>query len=429
MIIAIDGPSGTGKSSAAKGVAQALGFNFFDTGAMYRSVAWWLIQQKIDLNNEEAIAEKLPQFHYEIQGTGINRRYFVHGTEVTDLIRTHEISAAASKVAVYPEVRRTLVQIQREFGRTTNAVFEGRDMGTVVFPNAELKIFLTAKPEVQAKRRFLELGGKVPEEQILKDIIARDKNDSTRTVSPLKQADDAILIDTSDLTLEQVIEKIVALAKNPKKKWFYSCFTFVVRLYLRLFFRFKLYGLDHFRPGSAIIVANHSSFLDPPIVAVACPEEIHSLARESLFNIPLIGRAIRHLNAHPVARDATDAATFKLILSLLKQNQKVVIFPEGERTETGELLPIERGLPFLVIKSRCPIQPIYIQGTFDAWPRTRKFPKLFGKITCAFGSPIPWSEFSSLNREQAESAIISRVTSSLQNLKHWLESGAKGTPP
>jgi cytidylate kinase len=428
MIITIDGPSGTGKSTAAKGVAQALGFNFFDTGAMYRATAWWLIQQGVDLNDQVAIAGHLPSFRYEIQGTGPTRKYFVHGTNVTDAIRTHEISAAASKIAVYPEVRTALVHIQREFGSRTNAVFEGRDMGTVVFPNAELKIYLTAKPEVQAKRRYLELGGKIPEEQILKDIVERDRNDSTRAISPLKPAPDAIFIDTSDLTIEQVIDAIVERAK-PKQRWTYWLFRFCVRLYLLLFFRYKLYGLEHFRLGPAIIAANHASYLDPPIVAAACPEEIHSLARESLFQIPIIGRYIRHLNAHPITRDAADAATFKLILSLIKKGDKVLIFPEGERTPTGDMQPIERGLPFLVLKSHSRIQPLYLHGTFDAWPRTRKRPKLFGRIRCAFGSPIEWSEFESLEKKEAERAIIQRVTDSLNSLKKWIEDGAHGTPP
>lgn len=216
MIIAIDGPSGTGKSTVAKGVAEKLSFTFFDTGAMYRSVALWLVNHGINLDDVEAIAARLPEFSYQIEGTGSSRKYLVDGIDVSEAIRSHEISAFASKIAVYAPVRNMLVEIQRNFGAKTNAVFEGRDMGSVVFPKAELKIFLTADPEVRAKRRFKELSSKNPisEKQILHDIQERDLQDSTRTLSPLKQANDAILIDTSKLSADQVIEKVIELARH-----------------------------------------------------------------------------------------------------------------------------------------------------------------------------------------------------------------------
>jgi len=219
MIIAIDGPSGTGKSTVAKGVAQVLGISYFDTGAMYRSMAWWLSKSGTNLDDEEAVRKQLPSFRYEITGSGSDRKYFVDEIDVTDAIRSHEISTLASKIAIYPEVRKSLVQIQRAFGSKVDAVFEGRDMGTVVFPKAEVKVFLTANPEIRAARRYLELKTRNPnahfsEDQILKDIEARDLKDMTRSASPLKQADDAILVDTSNLTADQVIEQVVILAKK-----------------------------------------------------------------------------------------------------------------------------------------------------------------------------------------------------------------------
>ena len=219
MIIAIDGPSGTGKSTVAKGVAKALGFAFFDTGAMYRSMAWWLNRMGVNLEDEQAVALKLPEFQYEIKGLGEHRKYFVDQIDVTDRIRSHEISGFASKIAVYKEVRAALVKIQREFGSKADAVFEGRDMGTVVFPQAKVKIFLTADPEVRATRRYLELTAKDPhghysKEQILIDIQDRDFKDTTRLLSPLKKADDAILLDTSLLTADQVIQKIIDITKR-----------------------------------------------------------------------------------------------------------------------------------------------------------------------------------------------------------------------
>ncbi len=442
MIIAIDGPSGTGKSTTAREVARKLNFTFFDTGAMYRSAAWWIVQQGINPDDERKVVDSIHTFVYEIQTQDEQqRRYFVGGVDVTQAIRSHEISTIASKIAVYGQLRRELVKIQREFGKKANAVFEGRDMGTVVFPEAEVKVFLTASSSVRAQRRYRELLVKFPdlaqslsEEQILKDIEERDHKDSTRAISPLKKAPDATLIDTSELTVDEVVDQILVLIRQKKKscpsmRVTYGFVYWVARLWLKLFYRLQIEGLSHFRAGSAIIAANHASNLDPPIVSISCPCEVHFLAKESLFHIPILGRLIRHLNSHPVSREATDVATFRLIIGLLQSGQKVIVFPEGRRTSDGKIQLIERGLPFLMMKAKCPIQPVYIQGAFEIWPRTRRFPKLFGRIRCVFGSPIEWDEFEGLGKKIAEQRIMSRMTEALCKLQKWTESGAHGTPP
>lgn len=442
MIIAIDGPSGTGKSTVAKGVAKKLGFTFFDTGAMYRSMAWWVAKVGIDPTDELAVNRELPHFRYEIQTDAHGaRKYFVNGTDVTEAIRSPEISSLASKISTYPDVRKTLVKIQREFGREQNAVFEGRDMGTVVFPEANVKIFLTANPTIRADRRYRELLTKFPDleksltyDQILTDLEKRDHSDTTRTISPLKKAVDAVLIDTSELLAEEVIEKVVQIAKckgtaTASKGFFYGLIYWTARAYLRLFYRLKIYGLSHFSKGSAVIAANHASLLDPPIVSVSCPEEVHFLAKESLFRVPVLGSLIRKLNSHPVSRNAADAASFRLIIDLLQSGHKVILFPEGNRTPDGHLQPIQRGLAFLVMKARCAIQPVYVHGTFKIWPTGQKIPKLWGRLSCVFGSPIVWEEFEGLEKKEAERRITERMAQALKGLEDWFVSGAKGTPP
>lgn len=437
MIIAIDGPAGTGKSTVAKGVAKRLGFTFFDTGAMYRSFAWMVINEQINPTDHAAVHSILPRFEYEIKTDEKGERhYFVCGHDVSKLIRTPQISTAASQVAIYPDVRHAMVQIQRKIGAQGNAVFEGRDMGTVVFPKAHLKIFLTARPEVRAERRYKELVAKFPEkavsfEQILKETIERDENDSTRAISPLKQADDAVLLDTSDLTIDEVIEKIIQLVpkKFPPMKLSYRIVYWMARIFFKTCFRLRVYGLEHFRPGSAIIAANHASFYDPPVLSISCPEEVHFLARGSLFHVPILGRLIRTLNSHPVERGASDAQTFRTMLQLLAEGKKLILFPEGKRTFDGELLPLERGLAFLVQKAHCRIIPAYIQGSFQAWPRGRKFPKLFGKMSCVFGTAIEWREFEHLDKKEAQAQITIRLEQAIRGLKQWLENGAIGSPP
>ena len=164
MIIAIDGPSGTGKSTVAKAVAQRLGFVYFDTGAMYRSFAWKSLQEQIAPTDEAGLRRLVERFRFNIQTdrTG-EKHYLVNGVDVTNKIRAQEISNLSSRISIYPFVRQAMVRIQRRFGHKMNVVFEGRDMGTVVFPDAELKIFLTARSDVRAERRYQELLVKFPD--------------------------------------------------------------------------------------------------------------------------------------------------------------------------------------------------------------------------------------------------------------------------
>lgn len=441
MIIVIDGPAGTGKSTVAQKIAQKLGFTFFDTGAMYRSIAWMLLQEKVDPANREEVCRLLPRFKYEIKiDEKSQRRYFVSGTDVTAAIREPTMSSAASKIATIPELREMLVKIQRKFGHHCNAVFEGRDMGTVVFPDADLKIFLTAKPEVRARRRFEELLKKFPDmnqtldyDQILNEIEERDRNDSTRAISPLKQAPDAHLIDTSNMSVDDVVDQILGLLPQHKsyfrKKWLYGFSYWIARIFFKVCFRLKIYGLEHFRPGAGIVASNHASLYDPPVLSISCPEEVHFLAKDSLFEIPLLGRLIRVLNAHPVSRSATDASTFRDLIRLLRDGKKVILFPEGTRSSDGGLRPLERGLAFIVSKGRCPIFPAYIQGTFSAWPSSKKFPRLFGKISVVFGTPIEWNNFEGLDKREAERQLTEKTAQSFKELKDWLERGAEGVPP
>ena len=220
MIVTIDGPAGTGKSTVARLVAQRLGFAHFDTGAMYRAVTLAFLEEKLDLGDAARIGELLERFAFEVRLCGDSKIYFMNGRDVTEALRTREVTQHVSPVSALPEVRRKLVASQRKMATTEDAVFDGRDLGTVVFPQADLKIFLTARPEVRARRRYEELVQKGTDprklrfDEVLQDINRRDAFDSSRAVSPLKPAADSVTIDTSDLTIQQVVDQIVALAKR-----------------------------------------------------------------------------------------------------------------------------------------------------------------------------------------------------------------------
>lgn len=215
MIITIDGPIATGKSTLAKKLARAIGFIYFDTGAMYRSITWGLLKHGINLDNAEEVKAFLDKFDFDIKIKQGERYYYVDGENVTDAIRGEKVTSLVSKVSAMKEVREKLMALQRDVAVGVNAVFEGRDMGTIVFPDAEVKVFLTGKPEVRAKRRYDELKTKYPEEykdltveRMLEEINLRDHEDTTREIAPLRQAPDALVIDTSELTLDEIILKI-----------------------------------------------------------------------------------------------------------------------------------------------------------------------------------------------------------------------------
>lgn len=214
MIITIDGPSGTGKTTVASRVAHRLHFSYFDTGAMYRAFTWFVLQHHVDPLDKEGIKQLLERFAFTVSEEGGEKRYYVGDQEVTEVIRSQLVTDHASVISALKEVRSHLLTIQQAFGQGRDAVFEGRDLGTVVFPRAEVKIFLTADPSIRAERRLNEMIATRPTEALSQDavlasLLKRDEIDSTREVAPLKCPDDALQIDTSVLSIDAVVEEIV----------------------------------------------------------------------------------------------------------------------------------------------------------------------------------------------------------------------------
>jgi len=210
--IAIDGPAGAGKSSISKKVAKALGYVYIDTGAMYRTVGLKAVRCGIDTKDAEGIASILPDLDIDIRHEGVEQHIFLDGENVSDQIRTPEISMAASNVSAIPAVRVALVELQRKLAENHDVVMDGRDIGSFVLPDAEVKIFLTASVEARAMRRYKELmekGESVDFGTVKEDMVLRDKQDSTRAVSPLVVADGAAVIDTSDLNFEESVDAVL----------------------------------------------------------------------------------------------------------------------------------------------------------------------------------------------------------------------------
>ena len=215
--IAIDGPAGAGKSTIAKRVSKELEFIYVDTGAMYRAMAVYFIDNKVDTDDEAAIGEACQNVSIEIAYDNGAQQVILNGENITGRLRTEEVGNTASKTAVYPAVRKKLVELQQKLAATTNVVMDGRDIGTCVLPNATCKIYLTASVETRAERRFLELKEKGEDadiEIIKQDIADRDYRDMHRDVSPLCKAEDAVLVDSSYMTIDEVTEEIISKYKE-----------------------------------------------------------------------------------------------------------------------------------------------------------------------------------------------------------------------
>ena len=209
--IAIDGPAGAGKSTIAKRVAKDLSFVYVDTGAMYRSIGLYMLKNGIDIHNKDAVEKASQDADVRLSYIDGTQHVLLNGEDVSTQIREEEVGKAASVVSAYPQVRKNLTALQKKLAETENVVMDGRDIGTCVLPDAFLKIYLTASPEVRGRRRFLELveKGENPDlNEIIEDIRKRDQADMTREISPLKKAADAVEIDSSEMTIDEVVKAI-----------------------------------------------------------------------------------------------------------------------------------------------------------------------------------------------------------------------------
>lgn len=220
IAIAIDGPSGAGKSSIAKALAKSLNIIYVDTGAIYRTVGLYVYRNGVGSRDKEKIIAMLPDISVKLAYIDGAQHIFLNGEDVSGLIRTETISRYASDVSAIPEVRAFLLSLQRDMAKETSVIMDGRDIGTVVLPDAEVKIFMTASAEVRARRRYKELvekGESVVFEDVLAAIITRDTNDSTRATAPLKAADDAVILDNSEINAEETLNKVIEIIRSKTK--------------------------------------------------------------------------------------------------------------------------------------------------------------------------------------------------------------------
>lgn len=463
--IAIDGPAGAGKSTIAKAVAKDLGIIYLDTGAMYRATAYLALQKGIDPKDEQKVSEMLENLKMDVVYKDGDQRIIVNGIDATPYLREHYMSKAASDISALPCVRYKMVDLQRDFASKNDVVLDGRDIGTFVLPNANCKFFLTASPEERAQRRMKDLeekGEKVDYQTLLNDIIQRDYNDSHREVAPLKQADDADFVDTTQMSVEDVVahvkevvhiktknansteqntekpstiipssemdKKTLARIKTyykPEKSFaFYRFLRVILRPIQMLVWPTKVIGAENAKKvKGALFTCNHYSKMDSLIpYFVLFKKEAHALAKYELFTNPVAGWFLHKMGAIPVRRGEADIESVKQVLRVLKDGKQLLIFPEGTRNKEGtqHMAEFKTGTARFAIKAKVPVVPmIYYQS-----------PKAFRKNWLYVGEPFSLEEFygaRTIDENHAATEVIKEKMDETRRLcNEYVEKATKG---
>ena len=395
--IAIDGPGGAGKSSLAKAVAKRLGIIYVDTGALYRTIGVYMLNNGVNPSDEETVSANLKNIMLELKFLDGAQVIMLNGTRVGEEIRTPEASMAASAVSALGSVREFLLMTQRNIAENNSVIMDGRDIGTVIIPYAEVKIFLTASPEARAKRRFEELTAKGVEatyEKVYSEMVERDRNDSTRALAPCVPANDAIILDNSDLTAEgtvdAVLEIVAAEEKLRKKKFnlFYRVCRAIINVFMRLTMRIKVTGKENIpRDGGIVLLSNHIGIRDVFLIGITYPRQLFFLSKKEWFKYPVMRSVMKAWGAISLDRAGKDVGALKNAVEVAKKGKTLAIFPQGTRkpginpSETA----IKSGAGMIAYHAHADMLPVCIKTEGVKYRFMRKIEVIYGK-------PIKYSE-------------------------------------
>ncbi len=405
-MIAIDGPSGSGKSTTARELARRLGLRHIDTGAMYRAVTLLAMERGVSGTDGNALGQLAEGVSLSVESGEDGVRVTLDGRDVSTAIRTPEVTRAVSEVSAHPAVRLAMVRLQRRLAETGGVVLEGRDIGSVVLPGADVKIYLVASTRVRAERRVKDLkalGVDQTVDEVEQDLIRRDEHDSGREASPLVRAIGAWLVDTTELTIEGQVDAIVAYAERAARerlaltqprtdgvrlrhrRFIYRLAQAIIRLLARSVFGLRFWNrFDASLEEPYVFACNHVSNADPPFIGSTIAREMYFVAKAGLFRNTVFRRLISTFNAIPIRRGVFDREAMATFLKLLRSGNSVMIFPEGGRVMTGQLGRPKSGVGFLALNSGVAVLPVYAQGTgtlVDCMLRRRR-------MIVAYGAPI-----------------------------------------
>lgn len=456
FVVAIDGPAGSGKGTITKLVGAKEGLINIDTGAMYRCVTLNMINEKIGLEETEKIKELLQKIKIEFKTENEQDKVYLNGEDVTKQIREKAVNEKVSQVSHLIEVRENITNLSRQVAEGKKVIMEGRDIGTNVFPKAEIKIYLDATPEERANRRMKqneEKGITATYEEVLENIKFRDNNDKTSKVAPLKQAEDAIYVDTTKLTIPEVVEKICGIIENSEKwknnqleeknnnnkptetvqtknkltkkelrkikKQEKSSKKFdkkddsiwkkiqrriiwgFLRSYYKIFYRVKIEGTENVpKEGAFILCGNHIDFMKVPVVVVYCPRKVNFMGKIELFNNPFLARLGDLFDVIPVKRGKQDVDAMKKSLKVLNNKEVLGIFPEGTTKGLEKGVKVKNGAAFMALRTGNPILPVGVEVTKKPFP----------KIIVRYGKPLDFSQYKSKTPEKEN---LDKVTSEM----------------
>jgi cytidylate kinase len=443
FVIAIDGPSGSGKTTTAREVARRLGLRHLDTGAMYRAVTVKAMQEGVDLADGAVVSTLAEQCRIDFSDGEDKQGVLLDGQDVTQEIRHPDVTKQVSLVSSYGGVRHAMVQRQRELADKAGVVLEGRDIGSVVLPGSDLKIYLDADTTIRAQRRVKELearGINKSLDEMRSDMEERDRKDSTREVSPLKIPVGAQVVDTTAMTIDEQVEQVIEAARhaaeriaahvvpkgssNPlrKERFIWRLARVVLGGLLRLVWGWRIIPKDDTDYKENFIYAsNHRSNADPPVVGASIPGELHFVAKESLFTWNrTFAKLITTYNAVPIRRGVFDREAMDRFLELLKDDRSIMIFPEGGRQSGLELGKPRPGVGYLALNSGRSVVPVYADGTASMWSALWRRPRL----TIRHGRPIRLNgDLSRYQNREAYRDFGEMVLAAIQSLKDEHERG------
>lgn len=412
FIVAIDGPAGTGKGTMAELLSKKYNLVNIDTGATYRCVTLEMLNKNIGLDEEEKIAEMLKVIKIEMSNIGGKQQVLLNGEDVTEKIRSKEVSEKVSQVSSIKQIRIAMAGLQRKMAQGKDVIMEGRDIGTVIFPTADVKIYLDADVEERARRRFKqnqEKGIQMTYEEVLENIKKRDKNDMEKEMGALKVAPGAVVIDTTKMTIKEqekaickVVDKKLKEKENEKriytprpdttwKKVERATIKVILHGVYKFLFRIEKINEENLPMDEPVIVcANHLNTWDAVGLVVCSKRKIRFIAKEDLFNNRFLNWIAHVFDIIPIKRGARDLESMKTCLKALKNGETLGIFPEGTRKGLEKGAKVQNGAAYMALKTKVKVVPVGIQGTF----------KPFTKVKLNYGKPIDISKYDSKNPEK-----------------------------